>query len=104
MIVILFVFFFLYCIGFIAGVYYSKIERSSKLEEIKEKISKKDTEDSKPSIPTGVIKPPSDQFIYEKSLPQKRREGIQAMREALDNSPLGELKKKLEEYNKSIKK
>ena len=50
MIVILFVFFFLYCIGFIAGVYYSKIERSSKLEEIKEKISKKDTEDSKPFV------------------------------------------------------
>lgn len=41
----------------------------------------------KQDAPTGVIKPKTREQIHERSLPDKIREGRQAMREELDSHP-----------------
>jgi len=53
-----------------------------------------------PSMPTGIIKPPTAQDINLKNMPKEKREGIEAMRETLDNDP--EMVKRRELLKKMI--
>ena len=56
------------------------------------------------SIPTGIIKPKTAKDIFEKNRPQKEKEGLQAFKETLDNSPELVAHRKLVEQAKKINK
>ena len=55
-----------------------------------------------PSIPTGVIKPKTALDEFEHNRPNKEKEGMQAMKDTLDNTELKDLADKVKKQNENI--
>lgn len=96
MIIDFIVFLFLFFVGYWTGKSANIITDTQKYsKDYLHKLIKMSQEET----PTGQIKPKTAQEIQERSLPVKIREGRQAMRETLDNSPeLATRRKLIEEW------
>jgi hypothetical protein len=83
-------------IGYYLG---SKRELKRDLQTLEKEVKAKggDIILRKETIPTGVIHTPTAQEIAFKNLPEKKKEGIKAMKETLDNDPAMQAHRKLVE-------
>jgi hypothetical protein len=86
-------------VGYFLGYWAGK--SNNMIEDIKDegsKVSKIINNINHPSIPTGQIKPKTAKDIQLSNMPKEKREGLDAMRETLEQDP--EFKKRMETLKK----
>ncbi len=86
-------------IGYFLG---SKKPNINDLYTLTTDISDKFKDVIRPSIPTGAIKPKTALDEFEHNRPNKEKEGMQAMKDTLDNTELKDLADKVKKQNERI--
>lgn len=92
-----------YICGYVSGYMNGKrMDAKEATDTLRTGIRQVVHDQMKAQIKTGVIPSPTREQIRLRNLPQKEREGIEAMRETLANSPeIQEHKRLVEKFKKS---
>jgi hypothetical protein len=98
MITLFLLFFLTYCIGFVAGYLLNRKEAEMLVEGIVEQ-GKKLLPDNR--LKPGIIRRPTAQDLEKRNVPEKVKQGHEAMMETLDKIPeLQKMRKELNEHRK----